>query len=276
MKERGRSNKSAKKKRRRYQRKSSSTSFVAQPPPPKENPPTEAEIRKILREDSAAFGSCECNGWVRRSSRQPSKSLLSSSGVRDLLDKLKSNDSDMVVLKLKKYLNDPDIAPVVMNATLDALEENENCQALYIQNFNKAMLDDQMMHLLRILQSPKCRIWCLNVGETYNVSRKAWTKFAKGLKHTKITHMYASEHTISPELKERFRDVIRDNRVKHSMHVDPNNLEVIVRCTHCWWNPINAKVLQPYIKNSGYEHILFDKMTLGLKGTTEGRNIDTI
>jgi len=53
--------------------------------------------------------------------------------VRDLLDKLKSNDSDMVVLKLKKYLNDSDCPQVVMNAALEAMEENTNCQALYIQ-----------------------------------------------------------------------------------------------------------------------------------------------
>lgn len=52
------------------------------------------------------------------------------------------------------------------------------------------MKDEQMMHLLRILQAPKCRIWCLNIGETYNVSHKTWSKFAKGLKHTKVTHMY--------------------------------------------------------------------------------------
>lgn len=105
---------------------------MAPPPPPKINAPTEAEIRKILREDSATFGECNCN-WVRRSSRQPSKSVLNSAGVRDLLDKLKSNDSDMVVLKMKKYINDPDVPPVIMDAALDALEENTNCQALYIQ-----------------------------------------------------------------------------------------------------------------------------------------------
>ena len=78
------------------------------------------------------FSESNCN-WVRRSSRQPSKSLLNSSSVRDLVDKLKSNDSDMVVLKMKKYLNDPDIAPVIMNAALEAMEENSNCQALFIQ-----------------------------------------------------------------------------------------------------------------------------------------------
>ncbi len=109
------------------------------------------------------------------------------------------------------------------------------------------------------------------------MSNKAWKKFAKGLRHTKVTHMYASEHTITPELKETFRDVIRDNRIKHTMHNDPNNLHVIVRCTHCWWNPINAEKLQPFIKNSAYEHVLFDRITLGLKGTTDGKiNIDSI
>lgn len=138
------------------------------------------------------------------------------------------------------------------------------------------MKDEQMMHLLRILQAPKCLIWCLNIGETYNVSHKTWTKFAKGLKHTKVTHMYASEHTITSELKDLFRNVIRNNRKKHDMHINPNNLDVIVKCTHCWWNPINAAALRPYIKDSAYEHILFDKESLGLKGTTEGKNADTI
>ena len=102
------------------------------PAPPKEKPLTDEEVRKILGEDSTAFGANN-NSWVRRSSRQPSKSQLNAPGVKDLIDKLRNNDSDMVVLKLKKYINDSDIAPIVMDATLDALEENTNCQALYIQ-----------------------------------------------------------------------------------------------------------------------------------------------
>jgi hypothetical protein len=85
-----------------------------------------------LRDDTGTFGESQCH-FVRRSSRQPSKSILNSASVRDLLDKLKCNDSDMVVLKLKQYLNDPDIPSVIMDATFDALEENTNCQALYIQ-----------------------------------------------------------------------------------------------------------------------------------------------
>eukprot|EP00956_Cyclotella_meneghiniana_P018628 scaffold31160_cov73-Cyclotella_meneghiniana.AAC.15 len=181
----------AKKTKRKYRRRSS-TDVIMGPAPPKEQALTDSEVRKILQQDSSALGN-DNSTWVRRSSRQPSKNFLNSASVKDLLNRLHCNDSDMVVLKMKKYLNDPNVPPLVMDAALDALEENSNCQALYIQNFNNAMKDDQMMHLLRILQAPKCRIWCLNIGETYNVSHKTWSKFAKGLKHTKVTHMYGKE-----------------------------------------------------------------------------------
>ena len=136
------------------------------------------------------------------------------------------------------------------------------------------MCDDQVLHLLRILQNPKCNIWCLNIGENYNVKTRTWAAFTNGLKHTKITHMYASEHTISAAMKETIRDYIRANRKKHSMHNDPNNLDVIVQCTHCWWNPINAQVLQPYLLRCGYDQLLLDKVAQGVKGTiTDVSNI---
>ena len=85
--------------------------------------------------------------------------------------------------------------------------------------------------------------------------------------------MYASEHTISGAMKEKIRETIRSNRKKHDLHVNPNNLNVIVQCTHCWWNPINARVLQPYVRQRGYEHILFDKVAQGAKDvmTDSGR-----
>mmetsp|Transcript_37408 Transcript_37408/g.112123 ORF Transcript_37408/g.112123 Transcript_37408/m.112123 type:complete len:95 (-) Transcript_37408:434-718(-) len=85
--------------------------------------------------------------------------------------------------------------------------------------------------------------------------------------------MYASEHTISTELKDYIRDVIRENRSKHNMHNDPNNLDVIIQCTHCWWNPINARVLHPYLKNQGYEHLLYDK---ALQGTKDAPQYSTV
>lgn len=135
------------------------------------------------------------------------------------------------------------------------------------------MRDEQVLHLLRVLQRPSCKIWCLNIGETYKVKMETWEMFADGLKDTKISHLYVSEHTITTELKDQLRSTIRENRKKHNMHCDPNNLDTIAQCTHCWWNPINAKVLRPYVKRRGYEHILHDAEVQGLPGTHSGANL---
>ena len=127
------------------------------------------------------------------------------------------------------------------------------------------------MHLLKVLQLPTCKIWCLNIGETYNVSMDTWKQFAIGLEKTKITHMYASEHTIDTALKDQIRATIRANRSKHNMHNNPENLDTIVQCTHCWWNPINAKSLKPFLKN--YEELLRDKELQGLRGSMSGATL---
>jgi hypothetical protein len=253
------------------------------PPPTAERALTDAEVRAILGDD---FNSGGGGNYVRRSTRQPSRSVLDQKGVRALISKLENNDRDMAVLKMKKYLPDPDTKPIAIDAVLNALEKNTNCQALYIQNFNEGMRDDQILHLIRVLQNPSCNIWCLNIGETYNVQDRTWEKFAKGLKNTKVTHMYASEHTITNNLKDYIRLTIRNNRSKHQMHIDPDNLDVIIQCTHCWWNPINAKILRPYLRKKGYEHLLFDKELQGAKdasaaavvnggetGATEAENV---
>jgi len=121
-----------------------------------------------------------------------------------------------------------------------------NCCPIISKNYNEGMRDEQMYHLLKVLQKPSCNVWCLNIGETYKASRKTWHEFSKGLKNTKITHMYASEHTIPAGLKDEMRDIIRDNREGHDMHNNPNNMHVIRECTHCWWNPINSKRLRPF------------------------------
>ena len=142
-----------------------------------------------------------------------------------------------------------------------------------VQNFNRGMRDEQVLHLLKVLQARSCQIWCLNIGETYNVKSSTWKKFARGLKRTKVTHMYASEHTIDVELKDKIRDTIRANRKKHDKHCNPENLDVIVQCTHCWWNPVNAKVLRPFLRNRGFEHILKDKEAQGLRGTMSGATL---
>lgn len=93
-------------------------------------PLTSEEIRRILGEDSHAK---TAEHWVRRSSRQPSKSVLNGRKLKSLLEKLRCNDSDMIVLKMKKYCSDPATPQVVLDAVLDALEDNTNCEALYVQ-----------------------------------------------------------------------------------------------------------------------------------------------
>ena len=182
--------------------------------------------------------------WVRRSVRQPHRSELMNPNVLELISKLRTNHPDVVVLKLKRYIG-PDTPQLVMDAILDALLDNSNCQALYIQNFNEGMRDEQMMRLLKVLENGN--IWCLNVGETYKVKTRTWEKFTEGLVRTSVTHTYASEHTISIELKDKIREIIRENRKKHDRHNNPENLDVIVQCTHCWWNPFNAKRLKPFL-----------------------------
>jgi hypothetical protein len=93
-------------------------------------PLTASEIRSILGEDCLDSVS---SSWVRRSVRQPSKSSLTAPKVKELLQKLVCNDSDMIILKMKKYCSDLDTPSIVIDAVLDALEDNTNCEALYIQ-----------------------------------------------------------------------------------------------------------------------------------------------
>lgn len=55
----------------------------------------------------------------------------------------RSNHPEVEVLKLHHYLG-PDVNTSVIDAVLDALMENDNCQALYIQNFNEGFRDEQV------------------------------------------------------------------------------------------------------------------------------------
>jgi hypothetical protein len=193
--------------------------------------------------------------WVRRSVRLPNRAVLSSSGLTSLIEKLKCDDVTVEVLKMKEFLPHMDTPSHALDRVMDVLEKhNQNVQAIYIQNYNEGMRDAQVLHLLRVLQ--KGRIWCFNLGETYRVKMKTWKIFAKGLQKTNVTHCYLSEHTITPQIKEQMRNTIRENRKKHNRHIDPKNIDVIERCTHCWWNPINAKALRPFLKDAGKEYLL--------------------
>jgi hypothetical protein len=94
-------------------------------------PLTAEEMKAILGDDDFSDGNQ--HNWVRRSVRQPSRALLNTKPVRRLMDMLRMSHPEMVVLKMKKFINDPNAPCVIMDAALNAMEENTNCQALYIQ-----------------------------------------------------------------------------------------------------------------------------------------------
>ena len=101
-------------------------------------PLTPAQVAAFLAEGNSTTNTntntnTTGSSWVRRSMRQPSRSALQAPGVKELIAKLGANDPDMVVLKMKKYCSDCDTPQIVIDSVLDALEENTNCEALYIQ-----------------------------------------------------------------------------------------------------------------------------------------------
>lgn len=147
-----------------------------------------------------------------------------------------SNDDSTVVFKLKDH-SISDLTPAVMDMIISDLGENTVCQALYVQNVNEAMGEAQLVALTEVLK--RKLIWCLNIGENYQISLDGWTRFCSALPETNVTHLYVSEHTIPLSLKNEMRDHIRSNRKKHTLHNSEDNIPVIERCTNMWWNPMN-------------------------------------
>lgn len=178
---------------------------------------------------------------IRRSKRRVGASVLDMPRTKKLLELIRADAPEVEVLRLHHYLG-PGVGTVVIDAVLDALMENRNCQALYIQNFNDGFGDEQLVALARVLRAGN--IWCLNVGENYRVSLAAWWEFAHQLQQTKVTHAYISDHVIPSELKHAMRKAIRDNRTKHTRHNEASNIHVIRHCKNMWWNPINSSALK--------------------------------
>lgn len=173
----------------------------------------------------------------RRSSRDPSLTLLERRDVKQLIKKIEQNHQDTVILKIKDHIL-ADISSSVLDLIITALWKNRVCQALYMQNLSKSMQDAQLKSLIVLLQ--KKSIWCLNIGENYEVTQSSWKFFCHSLRKTSITHLYVSEHVIKLELKNAMRDNIRVNRKKHNLHCSLRNIKVIEKCTNLWWNPINS------------------------------------
>lgn len=203
------------------------------------NPAVDPQVADFINEDPFALATSNINdtNFVRRSSRDPQLGLLVSPRVQECLQRIRENHDETIVFKLKDTVKS-DLNSKVLDGILDALEENHVCQALYIQNCNESMNDEQFYHVIKLLKQK--RIWAMNIGENYLISHKAWLDFCDALGDTILSHCYISEHVISVELKTRVRDLIRINRAKHDRHSNMNNISVIEKCTNLWWNPINT------------------------------------
>mmetsp|Transcript_24133 Transcript_24133/g.39071 ORF Transcript_24133/g.39071 Transcript_24133/m.39071 type:complete len:717 (-) Transcript_24133:3772-5922(-) len=186
---------------------------------------------------------CQDLSWVRRSYRCSGKQQVGGPRVVKLLKKLRENDPRLGILRLKNHI-DTDSNKQVLLEVLEALYDNTVVQALYIQNMEDGMDDEVLEKLVEVLQH-NLGIWCLNVGENFQVSRHGWEQFAEGLRKTHITHMYAgSETTVYGKLKVLMRDIIRENRSKHTLHKDVSNVDLIKQIGQMWWNPKNSKEIR--------------------------------
>lgn len=203
------------------------------------------ELESISRAENAA---CSSEIAGRKSGRNAALAYLDKPDLKKLLTKVLANDEETVVLKIKNHLL-ADINTLVFDAILAALWSNTVCQALYIQNLSSAIHEKQLLELIELLKS-KQTIWCVNIGEIYEIPLSYWEVFCDALPLTHVTHLYVSEHVIPIELKNKMRLHIRENRKKHSLHCSTRNLSVIERCTNMWWNPINGV---KFPKPKGYE-----------------------
>lgn len=116
------------------------------------------------------------------------------------------NHKDTVVFKIKDHIPS-DISSSVLDEIIHSFYRNKVCQAMYVQNISRAMGDTQLKSLLELLK--RKQIWCLNIGENYEVTKAGWEYFCNTLPETSITHLYVSEHVIHIDLKNKMREHIR-------------------------------------------------------------------
>ena len=166
-----------------------------------------------------------------------SEKEYSDTGFVQLLDTLANEDKfDIRILRLKNEGLQPMATEVMLDKVIEALGRCTTVQVLYIQNFVNGMRDRQVASLIEVLK--KGYIWGLNIGESTNVSREMWQTFAKELRHTNVTHMYASEGTLlTAKEKTDMMDAVRENRKKHKRYFDLKNRDVIDRVSNMWFNP---------------------------------------
>ncbi len=95
-------------------------------------PPSPTTKQKMSECPNPGGSTADAPVIARQSARRAGENLLNKPAFCRLVDALKTNKPDVAVLRMKEYVSDSDTPPIVMDAFLDALENNTNCQALYI------------------------------------------------------------------------------------------------------------------------------------------------
>ena len=99
----------------------------------------------------------------------------------------------------------------VFDLVLEALESNTRVEALYCQNFDQGMADEQLDRLGRLLQR-RC-IWALCAGEHRGASAAAWQRFAAALPLSDVAYLSVGEAHLTPGsgLRESLQQAIQAN-----------------------------------------------------------------
>ena len=192
----------------------------------------EEEEREREREKERAVAMA-----LDRSRRNAGTSYMHSDAFVEFIDRLRTSDKTLGdcggrILRLKRYLPS-DVGPKIVDLVIEALSLNTNVEALYIQNFEKGMHDEQLALLTHQVLKKK-KIWALNIGENFRITHHAWGKFLDQLPETSVSFLYVSEHHLKgTKLKDLMRDAIRENRSK----LGQRDVDVIKQITNMWYNP---------------------------------------
>ena len=89
--------------------------------------------------------------WVRRSTRTAGSQQLDRRDLTVLLRMMRLQDPALRILRLKNWITS-DINTQTMAVILDAMEKCAVVEVLYIQNFEKGMDDERLLHLTRVLE----------------------------------------------------------------------------------------------------------------------------
>lgn len=88
--------------------------------------------RKVTRFIAAEMSTCK--EFLRRSVRDPSVSMMDRNDLSIILERIRTNHSSSVVLKIKDHLL-ADISSSVFDAIVEALWKNKVCQVNFISWF---------------------------------------------------------------------------------------------------------------------------------------------